>query len=182
MNSPVSDADIAIWRRLVGEHNTYNHNEAAFRAVLDAFLAPGVNRVALVHAAIPRPDRRNFPPTDRFTALSMLPHLTPPELLALFPDLVFLASWGHGAIGRVRDTIGSLPRGWVLEHIEDEAERWLREGTDDEFRRFLELYDDLDAPQLTRRLARRAAAHADPDIRDAGEEFLGYLEHDEDRT
>jgi hypothetical protein len=172
MNDPVADEDIAIWRRLVGEHNTYTYREAAFRAALDAFLAPGVDRVGLVRSAIPRPDRQIFPPSDRFTALYVLPLLTRPEQMALFPELVYLASWGHGAIGRVRGVILSLPRDWVLARVDAEAERWLRAGTDDEFRRFLELYRLLDARDLTLRLARRAAAHADPEIREAGEEFL----------
>lgn len=175
MNDPVSDVDIAIWRRLVGEHNTSTYREAAFHAALDAFLAPGVDRVGLVRAAIPRPDRRIFPPADRFTALYVLRHLTQPERVALFPDLVYLARWGHGTIRPVRELIGALPRAWVLERIATEAERWLREGTDDEFRQFLTLYTELDAPELAPRLAQRAAAHPDPHIREEGEDYLEGL-------
>ncbi len=42
---------------------------------------------------------------------------------------------------------------------------------DDTYRRLLELYSQIDQ-NLTLRLARRAAAHSDPDTREAGEEFL----------
>ncbi len=46
----------------------------------------------------------------------------------------------------------------------------LRKGTDDEYRRFLELYELLDKNLLSD-LANRAAASSDPDTREAGEDF-----------
>ena len=104
-------------------------------------------------------------------ALYVLPYVKAPELMQLFSELVFLASFGHGAIGTVRQAILSLPREWVLARMEQEAEPLLRDGTYDEYRRFLELYELMDM-ELTLKLARRAAAHADDDIREAGEDFL----------
>ena len=55
------------------------------------------------------------------------------------------------------------------------AAAWLRDNVADrDARRFLELYQLLDR-DLALTLARRAAGHADPDVRDAGEEFLDKL-------
>jgi hypothetical protein len=108
---------------------------------------------------------------DQATALTVFAYLSLDEQQDLFRDLVFLASSSHGSIQRVRDLILTLPRDWVLAHIEREAEPLLRQGTYDEYRRFLELYELLDL-DLTLKLARRAAAHEDPDIREAGEEYL----------
>jgi len=54
------------------------------------------------------------------------------------------------------------------------AEPILSSGTDDEYRRILELYEKIDGA-LTEQLARRAAANADPDIQEAGIDFLNRL-------
>ena len=55
------------------------------------------------------------------------------------------------------------------------VEPYLCTGSYDEYRRFLELYRALDR-ELAWKLARRAAAHGDEDIREAGEDFLESLE------
>ncbi len=73
-----------------------------------------------------------------------------------------------------RDAILSLPSDWVLARIEQVSEPYLLTGTHEEYRRFLELYQELDHP-LTLALAQRAASHPDPDIREAGEDFLERL-------
>src|SRR5262249_56320922 len=130
------------------------------------FFAEGVDRVAVMGSALRG--------KERSAALVVASPLTVPERLLLFPEWVYLASWAHGAIQIPRDMILSLPREWVLANIEQEVEPLLRDGTDDEYRRFLELYELLDR-ELTLKLARRAAAHPDPNIREAGEDFLEKL-------
>jgi hypothetical protein len=149
--------DDALWQELV-------EKDLAFNRASRAFLTEAANRAAVLRDALRGPDRG--------TALFVAPCLKIEELKELFGPLVFLASFSHGSIGAVRDLIRSLPREWVLERIEQEAEPLLREGTYDEYRRFLELYEELGAPDLVRRLALRAAAHADPDVREAGEDYL----------
>lgn len=104
-------------------------------------------------------------------ALMVLDGLEPEELRELLPELILRASTAHGALDLVRRYILALPREWLLAGIEKEAEPYLASGTYDEYRRFLELYSQLDAA-LTTRLAQRAAAHADSDIREAGLEYL----------
>ena len=77
-------------------------------------------------------------------------------------------------VGRImigRHCTVALPRGWVLEHIEAVAEPLIQLNTDWEFRRLLELFDLLDQ-DLLRRLALRAGEHTDPEIREAGVDFL----------
>ena len=156
-----TDADAALWDRLV-EANT------AFARLSGEFLGGDVDRVAVLREVL-----RN-PGPGRMAAFRLLNSVRPSERQELFGELMLLASFAHGAIQVVRDAILSLPRDWVLEHIEEQAESLLRDGTYDEYRRMLELYYALDR-DLTRRLARRAAARADEDIREAGEDFLEKL-------
>ena len=115
---------------------------------------------------------------ERATALQVFPYLTADEQLQAFPDLVFLASSAHGSLGVVRNAILALPRDYVLNNVEKEAEGYLRDVTYDEFRRFLELFWLLDRG-MTRRLAERAAGQIDADIREAGVDFLEKLSADE---
>jgi hypothetical protein len=114
-------------------------------------------------------------PTRRRDALESLARLTVEERERFFADLVELASVGHADVDAVRAQILRLPRAWVLAHIEASAERLL-DGAEpwEEHRRLLELYAELD-PELAHRLAARAAKHADPDVREAGADFLARL-------
>ena len=115
---------------------------------------------------------------DRVTALYIARWLSADELMQVFGELVRLASFAHGSVQTVRDLLLSLPREWVLTHIEEAAEPQLHDGTYDEYRRLLELYIQLDH-DLTLKLARRALMHSDPGIREAGEDFLDILPSDQ---
>lgn len=161
MNQQCVSLNETIWQRLVESNRAHS---LAFRE----FLADGVDRIPLLRQAL------RAGGIEKMTALDVVPYLTISERLQLYGDLVFLASFAHGTIQAVRHLILSLPREWVLQTLEQQAEPLLRDGTYDEYRRFLELYELLDR-ELTLRLARRAAAHADPDIREAGEDFLEKL-------
>jgi hypothetical protein len=155
MNQP-SATDADLWRNLV-------EKELAYCVASRAFLAQSKDRAAVVRDALRSRDRN--------TALGVVKSLRDEEKKELFGALVFLASSAHGSIDFVRDLILSMPRDWVLNNIEREAEPLLQEGTYDEYRRFLELYELLDAG-MTQRLARRATTHPDPDVREAGEDYL----------
>ncbi|WP_254174517.1 hypothetical protein [Planktothrix pseudagardhii] len=61
-----------------------------------------------------------------------------------------------------------------MNNIENAAEEVLADGTDEEYRRLLELYINID-DHLTERLVKRALSHEDEDIREAGEDFQKYL-------
>lgn len=149
--------ELVIWDRLVQSHQ-------AFALASMEFLTGNVNRVALVRYGL----RTGH---GRHTAIYMLRSLKQIELQELFDDLMFCVSHGHGAVDAIREVILSLPREWVLARIEAAAEPLLIDATYDEYRRLLELYELLD-PVLTQKLAMRAMQHWDPDIREAGEDFL----------
>ncbi len=159
MNQELNLAE-TLWDRLV---EAEIRSSDAFRA----FFSEGVDRVPSMRRGL----RGGSGGMGRSAAIRFFPYLPLPERQQLFPDLVFLATVGHGSIQAVRDLILSLPRDWVIERIEREAEPLLQKGDYEEHRRFLELYELLDA-DMTQRLARRAAANPDPDIREAGEDHL----------
>jgi hypothetical protein len=159
MSTGLSGNDSAVWNRLVESHN-------AFAMASREFLSPAVNHVRLIQNALRG--------EDRIIAICMLHSLKTSELQQLFGDLVFLASFSHGAIETVRSAILSLPQEWVLAHMEQVVEPLLRDGTYDEYRRLLELYTLLDR-NLALELARRAAEHTDEGVREVGRDFLGRL-------
>lgn len=147
------------WARLVESHKN-------FTLALQDFFEKEVDRVGILRSAL----RGN----DRFTAISIAGYLTKDELLQLFPDLLSLASFSHGAIETVRDLIKSLPLERVLDNIEQVAEPLLNEGGYDEYRRLLELYVEIDR-DLAIKLAKKALENSDYDIREAGEDFMKKL-------
>ena len=160
VTAPESGHDIEVWRNLAETHS-------AFLAASREFFSEGVDRVTLVREAL-RDGK------DKFTVCHVLTQLQASELERLLDVLVEWASTGHSLIHVFREAILSLPREWVLANIEEAAEPFLRDGTCDEFRRFLELYIRLDH-DLTLRLARRASAHPDADIHEAGTDFQTTL-------
>ena len=157
MSEARGSRDDTIWLRLVESH-------LAFATAGREFLSDGVDRVRLMRKALRG--------RDRATALYIAPHLRKAELAELFEELVLLASWPHGSAGAARALLLSLPREFVLEHVERVAEPLLRAGDYGEYRSLLALYSELDEG-LARRLATRAAQSADEDIREAGEDYLG---------
>ena len=159
MSNQPSSIDNEVWQRLVNSHKE-------FALALQAFLRGDVNRVLLM--------RQELVGKDNATAYYFLPYLHQDEVIQLFDMLVPLASTGHSNIKQVRDAILSLPHDWVLHNIEPLAEPLLADGTDDEYRRFLELYSELDK-DLALKLAQRAVEHTDPHIKEAGEDFIELL-------
>lgn len=152
-----SSQDLAVWNHLVQAHED-------FARISTEFLTGNIDRVALIRYAL----RSGH---GKHTAIYALQSLRQTELQELFVELVTYASSAHGAIGAIREAILSLPRDWVLDRLEAVAEPLLVGGTYDEYRRLLELYQLLD-PVLTQNLAMRAVQHPDPDIQEAGMDFL----------
>ncbi|HCR69943.1 MAG TPA: hypothetical protein DIW23_00735 [Anaerolineae bacterium] len=160
MSKTLSQHDTEVWQRLV-------ESEKEFYIASQAFLKSDVDRVSLL--------KEKLYSQEKNTAYYFLNYLKKEEVMQLFDVLVSLASTGHSNIKRVRDAILSLPHDWVIKNIEPLVEPLLIDGTDDEYRRFLELYYELDK-DLTRKLAQRATQHTDPHIKEAGEDFLKILE------
>jgi hypothetical protein len=164
---PVSDHAQSTWTNLLSA-------ETAIRESLRAFLVePSVDRVAVIRNALAKPG------SERAAAVRVLPYLSMPERMELFPDLVWLASWAHGYIQAARDAIHQLPKDWVLAHIEDVTEPILASANEqhqfEEYRRLLELFAQVGDQPLLRRLAERARVHHDEDVRKAADEALAKL-------
>jgi hypothetical protein len=113
-------------------------------------------------------------PSERATALEILDYLTNEERQSLFDELIKLASVGHSDIELVRYAILSFDKSWLVENIENQAKSVLKNATDEEYRRFLELYIQID-DGLTQRLIEKALRHSDLDIKEVGEDFDNYL-------
>ena len=142
----------------------------SFRAYTEAvgkFLSKGVDRVSLIREIIRE---------DINVALKLAEYLSESEHKQLFNIWVGGASH-HKYVGMYRKFITALPRDWVLERIEAAAEPYLIDGDMEEYRRYLELYLLLDE-ELTRKLAQRALAHSDPEVVEAGQDFIEILEDD----
>lgn len=137
------------------------------------FLNNCTNRVALIRQAIHNP-------ASRGTALRLVEYLKLEEIQLLFDDLLELASVSHSDIQLCREAILLLPKKWLVANIEKSAAPLLVEGTDEEYRRLLELYIEIDW-DLTYKLATEALNHEDINIREAGEDFLSYL-HSEGKS
>lgn len=136
----------------------------AYSEALRKFVSEGVNRVSLVRELIRE---------DIAVALKVAEYLSESEHKQLFNIWVAGASH-HKYVHIYRKFILALPRDWVLERIEAIAELYLSNGDLEEYARYLELYLLLDE-ELTRKLAQRALAHSDPDVIEAGQDFIEIL-------
>ena len=145
-----------IWEAVVTSY--YSHIET-----INRFLTNDIDRVSILKKALHS--------SDRNLAIQTIERLKIDELKQLFEELVFFASFSHGAVGAIRELIKTLPKEWVISNIERLAEPLLVNGTYDEYRRLLELYLEIDT-ELTKRLAKKAIQSKDFDIREAGEDFL----------
>jgi len=154
--SELTEQEQAIWSNLVQSH-------VQFAQASSAFIQNPINRVKII--------KKGLHDKNRQTAIFFLEYLNQDETKELFGDLVYLASFGHGAILAIRDSILSLPKDWVLSRIETVVEPYLSDDDDETYRRFLELYARLDT-ELVHKLAARAIKSNNPEIKEAGMDFL----------
>ncbi len=151
--------DIDIWYQLIDQEKTYLETRKNF--------LNSPSRVELIRKALQNP-------SERATALKVINYLIEEERQNLFSELINLVSVGHSDIKLVRDAILSFEKKWLLDNIETQAESVLENGADEEYRRLLELYIQLD-DGLTQRLIAKALQHSDIDIQEVGEDFKNYL-------
>jgi hypothetical protein len=114
--------------------------------------------------------KRELTKGDRTTAIIIAEYLNNEELKEIFNELIFLASFVHGQIVVVRKLVLSLPKDWLLQHIEPVAENILVNGTDEEYRRLLELYLQID-DNLVNKLIERAQLSSNSNIQEVGQDF-----------
>lgn len=151
--------DTALWYQLIAQEKAYLK---ARRNFLNCH-----SRVELIRLALQNP-------LERVMALKLLDSLNSEERESLFDELIKLASVGHSDIELVRSTILSFDKRWLLDNIENRAESLLVNGTDEEYRRLLELYIQIDN-EITQKLVMKALQHSDPQVQEAGEDFENYL-------
>lgn len=154
--------NIDLWQSVVTR-------EIAYIQSRQEFLKGCTERVAMLQKGLQNP-------AERGTALRLLFDLPLPERQSLLDELVDLASVSHSDIELCRKAILSLPKTWLLANIENRAEGLLADGTDEEYRRLLELYINID-DRLTEKLVKRALQHEDANIREAGEDFQNHLKN-----
>jgi hypothetical protein len=153
----ISEADIRLWNDVV-------EAERKFVSARMKLFKSSTSLVELVREELSNP-------TERTVAINVASLLKPNQLELIFDRLIALASFSHGQTANICSLLLSLPHDWVLANIETYAEPLLKDGTYEEYRRLLELYSQIDSA-LTRRLAKRASESTDPDVREAGEDFL----------
>jgi hypothetical protein len=163
MSEDISKNEIALWNELVESYDRYALAHRAF------FQSP-IDRVAIIKWALCKKDLR---PAVR--AVRIAQYLSQEEHMLLFDEWVhwLTVECCHSPL---RDYILALPREWVLERIEQAVEPHLLNADDIDFRRYLELYYDLDHHLALMKLALRALEHQDEQIKEVGREFLSVLE------
>lgn len=149
-----------IWHQLVESEIAYIENR-------QIFIVNCTDKIAIFKKAL-------HTPAERGTALRLTEYLKTEERQLLLEDLVDLASVSHSDIELCRQAILALPKSWLIENIEKCTETILENGTDEEYRRLLELYIEIDL-ELAGRLAKQALHHENPDICEVGEDFDNYI-------
>lgn len=139
--------------------------EREFVAARRRVVALGEDLIPVLRSALAQPHERG-------TALRLLLVVDVGIRLALFPELVQLASVGHADIGLCREVIRSLPRYWVEANLGAEIRPILEHGGGEEYRRLAELLEELGSDMLDELVA-RAAASDNADVREVAEDFAG---------
>lgn len=139
-------------------------------------------RTAFVQAAqsgddvVPLIEKALRSPSQRGTALRLLPLLDESIRRQVFPTLVELAAVGHSGIQLVRDVVRSIAGDWVQEHLGSQVEKILDcSPTYEEYRRLAELLDLLHSSYL-RTLVEKAAQSDDLDIHEVASDFGGRVQ------
>lgn len=156
--------DREMWQRFV----------TAYQELSDAtynFQKEGINRVSLVKGAL-----RQGSHWEKLAAMYIAPYLQKDEIKELFDELLPLVTVGQGSLASVWEAVLSLPAEWLVTNIERVAEPILCQGDLEDYACLLALYSRID-PELTLRLARRAAQHSDFDIREQGNDYLAKFEN-----
>lgn len=160
MKKQFSSGDKVLWQRYVEAHAWYQLSTWEFYSNCKS-------KVELVRFGLETLEQR-------YAALEIAAVLPMEERQQLLDALLALAIFSHGSTVYARDIILSMPHEWLLANIEMSAEPLLQNDDYEEYRGLFEIYVRIDR-NLSLRLAHRAFAHSDVDIREAGEDFLKEL-------
>jgi hypothetical protein len=142
-------------------------SEYEYTEARQKLLSSEVERVDLIQRGLHNPEQRG-------SCLRLIEYLSLEEREYLFSDLLELSSVAHADLQLCHQVVLMYPHDWLLEHIEEMAERLLENGSYEEYRCLLELYIRIDN-DLTQRLIDRALQQDDLDIIEAGEDFQKLL-------
>jgi hypothetical protein len=159
MNASSLTEATSTWQQLV-------QAESAYFKARHGFLQDVTDRVPIFRKALRG--------SDRDTALRLLDQLSEEERKELFPEWIHLARAAHSPFQHAWKVLLELPRAWVLARIEPAVDAILVNEEEDDYWMFLQLFCKLDR-ELAARLAQRAAAHAAPEIRELGEDYLAKI-------
>jgi hypothetical protein len=162
MTVPDHPADCqALWQELL------DADQKLHQAQNDLFTHCQSTLVELIRAGLDSPQQRRV----AFRIASLI--YDTEQRKVLFRDFLALACQPSyiPTVISAREAILPLPRDWVRSNIEREAAEILDWDDGWEHPRYLELCTLIDK-DLTIRAAQKAAKHEDPDIREAGEQFL----------
>jgi hypothetical protein len=157
MTEEISEQALSAWDEIVRLWHAY------VNARYDLHRNHRPELAALVYRALDSPE-------DGALAFEVAEGLTIEEKQSLLPTLLALCSSGRYA-HKAGEMIYRLPREWLLENIEAAAEQTLKHNDYLDWANILALFGRIE-PNLARRLARRASHHADPEIKECGEEYL----------
>jgi hypothetical protein len=160
-SKPPAPSDLEAWARFAGAR-------AASDRALGQLLARSTDPVAVARLGL------DTPGADRAAALELAAALGPDGRQQLAGDLLELAGYSHGMTERARDILLTLPRPWLVAHLEGLARPLLARDGEEAYRAMFEVYRRVD-PGLTRRLVDEAMAHPDEDVREAGADFRESL-------
>ncbi|RYX80655.1 hypothetical protein EON83_27660 [bacterium] len=105
------------------------------------------------------------------TALRIADLFNEKERIETFDIILEIAIADAGHSKKARDIVRSISIEWLLANIEKYAQPILDRGYDFEYWQLLDLCSEID-PDLTQRVAERAAQSQDEAIREAGEHYL----------
>lgn len=149
--------EISLWRNVIDAHY--------------ASLAAQRRFVTSVRDPVPIFERALADPRERGLALTFLKQQPDHVRLKMLDQLLDLALVGHREIGLVREVLLAMPRNDVSAAIARRQDEMLRDASEEEYRRLLELLEQVDI-DACRMLAERAVRHKNEDVREAGSDFL----------
>ena len=156
MSESISENDAALW-----QHYLRAHTE--FATAIFHLWSQATNNVEIV--------RSNLAPETREAALLFATWLSVEEQKELLKEFVYMVAGAYDTKhGYALDIIKSLPREWLISHIEASIEDLLPILDDNDYYQLLGLYAYLDRG-LELRLLEHIDKHDDPEIREVSEHY-----------
>ena len=153
-----------LWDRYLAAYRAYDSARSSL------FQLDSAARVELLKSGI---KKNGIEP-----AMEVLTGMNTEEVKSFLEELLTYVGYPKRYVMEARALIKRLPREWLIDNIEENAECALTYGDYTEYGRIGYLYLSLDR-DLAYRLAQRALAHPDPDVQEVGRDIMSELNDDE---